>query len=83
MMGEHGVGDDGGKLAAFCNFHRLVINGTLYEHRVYHKGSWVSTELERTSNQIDRIAITNRFTGYLQALNELGTVTMTSVLFSS
>lgn len=49
------------------NFHRLVIDGTLFEHRPWHKLSW--DYRLGTCDQIGHIAISSRFrmVGYLRA----------------
>lgn len=52
------------KVVDLCKFHRLVISSTLFEHRAYHKVSWISTKRLRTFNQIDHIAISNRYTSW-------------------
>lgn len=46
-----------GKFVNFCSFHRLVIRGTLFEHRTCHKVSWISTDEHRRSNHIDYFTI--------------------------
>lgn len=53
--------DNGGRFVNFCNFHRLVINRTLFEDRTYHNVSLVSIDRYYTSNQIDHFAISSGF----------------------
>lgn len=65
LIEQYGLGDrsdNGRSFVDFCNFHNLVIRGILFEHRAYHKVSWISSGL--SSNQIGRLGICSRFKSY-------------------
>ena len=62
-MGREGVGernDNGRRFADMCLENRLVIGGTIFQHKTIHKLSWISPD-GRTSNQIDHIAINQKW----------------------
>jgi len=45
VMGNHGCGDlndNGERLSDFCLENRLIIGGTLFPHKTFHKLTWVS-----------------------------------------
>ena len=67
VMGMHGIGarpDNGESFVDFCSTNHLVIGGTIFRYKLWHKVSWTSPS-ERTSNQIDNFAISRRFVGCL------------------
>lgn len=53
-------GNNDNGVGGFCSFHHLAICGTMFEHRIHYKASWVSTDRYRTSNQIAHFAISSR-----------------------
>ena len=62
-MGQEGVGernDNGQRFADLCLENGLVIGGTIFQHKTIHKLTWVSPD-GRTSNQIDHIAINQKW----------------------
>ena len=66
-MGRQGLGDandNGDRLITFCQENRLVIGGTIFEHKNIHKVTCCSPD-GHTQNQIDRIIINNRWRGCL------------------
>lgn len=42
--------NEGEKFIDFCSCCRLVIGGTLFKFKAFHKVSWVSPDRQRTSN---------------------------------
>ena len=67
-MGRHGLGEmneNGEMLADFCSTNSLVIGGTIFSHRKYHKDTWVSPD-KLTKNQIDHIMVKQRYKSSLQ-----------------
>ena len=67
-MGTQGLGvanDNGDRLTSFCQENKLVIGGTIFEHKNIHKVTWCSPD-GHTQNQIDHIIINNRWRGSLQ-----------------
>ena len=61
-MGRQGLGvanGNGDRLTSFCQENKLVIGGTIFEHKNIHKVSWCSPD-GHTQNQIDHIIINNR-----------------------
>lgn len=64
VMGTHGLGtrnDNGERFVEFCNARRMVIGGTLFQHKDCHKVTWRSSDQYGTANQIDHFAISRRF----------------------
>lgn len=62
-MREHSLGDinnSGDRLTSFCQETRLVIGGTIFEHKNTHKLTWTSPD-GITKKQIDHIIINNRW----------------------
>lgn len=55
-----GSNDNTDRFAVFCSFHRLIIVGTMFESKTSQKANWVSTDRQRTSNQINYIAVCSR-----------------------
>ena len=58
IMGRHGLGErneNGQLFVDFCARHDLVIGGTIFPHKDYHKVTWVSPD-HKTGNQIDHVA---------------------------
>ena len=67
-MGPNGIGEmneNGEIFADFCAVNSLVIGGTLFPHKNCHKVTWVSPN-GVTENQIDHIAISQRWRSSLQ-----------------
>ena len=67
-MGRQRLGDandNGDRLITFCQENRLVIGGTIFEHKNIHKVTWCSPD-GHTQNQIDHIIINKRWRGCLQ-----------------
>ncbi|CAG2214705.1 Craniofacial development protein 2 [Mytilus edulis] len=67
-MGPNGIGEmneNGEIFADFCAVNSLVIIGTLFPHKNCHKVTWVSPN-GVTENQIDHIAISQRWRSSLQ-----------------
>lgn len=63
VMGQHRLGqmnENGERLANVCAFNKLVIGGTLFQHKRIHKATWVSPD-QTTENQIDPICINKKF----------------------
>nr|CAI5849927.1 unnamed protein product [Callosobruchus analis] len=63
IMGRHGVGtrnENGRLLVELCLENNLVIGGTLFPHREYHKITWISPD-KTTENQIDHIMISKKW----------------------
>ncbi|XP_014774830.1 craniofacial development protein 2-like [Octopus bimaculoides] len=59
IMGKHGLGSmnaNGQLFANFCANNKLVIGGTLFPHKDFHKATWISPDL-KTQNQIDHICL--------------------------
>ena len=68
IMGKHGLGDindNGERLTSFCQENRLVIGGTIFQHKNIHKQTWTSPD-GKTKNQIDHIIINSRWRSSLQ-----------------
>ncbi|VDO51213.1 unnamed protein product [Schistosoma margrebowiei] len=45
IMGLHGLGErneNGEKFANLCDFNKLVIGGTIFQHKRIHKTTWTS-----------------------------------------
>ena len=67
-MGKHGLGtrnENGDKFVELCVENDLIIGGTLFQHKTIHKETWTSPD-GRTKNQIDHIAINQRWRTALQ-----------------
>ena len=67
-MGRHGLGEmneNGEMLVDFCSTNSLVIRGTIFSHRKYHKATWVSLD-KLTENQIDYVMVRQRYRSSLQ-----------------
>ena len=56
--------DNENRLTTFCQENRLVIGGTIFEHKNIHRVTWCSPD-GHTQNQIDHIIINNRWRGSL------------------
>ena len=68
VMGRNGLGvmnENGELLTDFCAVNELTIGGTLFPHRRCHKATWVSPD-HQTENQIDHIAVRQRWRSSLQ-----------------
>uniref|UniRef100_A0A0L8G0E8 Endonuclease/exonuclease/phosphatase domain-containing protein n=1 Tax=Octopus bimaculoides TaxID=37653 RepID=A0A0L8G0E8_OCTBM len=59
------MNENGELLADFCAGNELTIGGTLFPHRRCHKTTWVSPD-QQTENQIDHIALRQRWRSSLQ-----------------
>jgi len=62
-MGRHEIGNmnvNGKLFSELCASHDLIIGGTVFPHKTYHKVSWVSPD-NITENEIHHIAISRRF----------------------
>ena len=58
-IGRHGIGnqnDNGLRFATFCITNNLIIGGTMFEHNLSEKYTWLSPD-STTRNQIDHICI--------------------------
>ena len=67
-MGRQGLGEmneNGEMLADFCSTNSLVIGGTVFSHRKYHKATWVSLD-KLTKNQIDHVMVRQSYRTSLQ-----------------
>ena len=67
-MGRHGLGkmnENGEMPAYFCSTNSLVIGGTIFSHRKYHKATWVFPD-KLTENQIDHVMVRQRYRSSLQ-----------------
>ncbi|VDP09402.1 unnamed protein product [Schistosoma margrebowiei] len=63
IMGRHGLGqrnENGERFANLCAFNKLVIGGTIFQHKRIHKATWISPD-HTTENQIDHICINKQF----------------------
>ena len=68
IMGHHGIGetnDNGDRFADVCVLSNLVIGGSVSQHKMIHKETWVSPDLS-TENQIDHVCIGRNFRRSLQ-----------------
>ena len=59
------MNENGEMLADFCSTNSLVIGGTIFLHRKYHKATWVSSD-KLTKNQIDHVMVRQRYRSSLQ-----------------
>ena len=62
-MGREGLGEvnnNGQRFKDICSENGLVIGGSLFQHKEFHKTTWISPD-KRTSNQIDHIAINKKW----------------------
>ena len=60
-IGRHGIGnqnDNGLRFTTFCTTNNLIIGGTIFEHNLSEKYTWLSPDW-MTRNQIDHICISN------------------------
>ena len=67
IMGKHGYGirnDNGERFIDFCNANDLVVGGTLFPHKCWHRITWM-TPGGRYKKQIDHFAMSRRFRGCL------------------
>ena len=48
--------ENGERLTDLCDVNNLIIGGTILEHRMIHKETWISP-YGRTKNQIDNISV--------------------------
>ena len=63
VMGRHGIGSmnkNGQLFSELCSSCELIIRGTVFPHKTCHKVSWAYPD-NITENQIDHIAISERF----------------------
>lgn len=75
VMGRHGLGrmnENGRRLAELCVKYDLVIGGTLFPHKVFHKYTWTKrpglAQLSQVlvQNQIDHIAVSRKWRSSLE-----------------
>ena len=67
-MGTQGIGemnDNGERFTNWCATNNLVIGGTVFQHKMIHKTTWISPD-HLTENQIDHICIAKKFRRSLQ-----------------
>ena len=72
-MGKEGMGernDNGQRFADLCLENGLVIGGTIFQHKSIHKLTWISPD-GRTRNQIDHIAINQKWRGSMMDVKTL------------
>jgi len=63
VMGRHGEGEmnnNGERFVNFCEENRMVIGGSVFQHKKIHKLTWTSPD-GRTQTQIDHIAINTKW----------------------
>ncbi|VDP26305.1 unnamed protein product [Schistosoma margrebowiei] len=63
IMGQHGLderNENEERFANLCVFNKLVIGGTIFQHKRIHKATWISPD-HTTENQIDHIYINKKF----------------------
>ena len=68
VMGKHGCGklnENGERLINICLNNKLVIGGTIFQHRDIHKLTWKSPD-GKTVNQIDHVLINERWRSSLK-----------------
>ena len=68
VMGRNSLGimsENGELFADFGAKNELTIGGTLFQHRCYHKATWVSPD-HQTENQIDHITVCQCWRSSLQ-----------------
>ena len=68
VMGIHGMGtmnENGTLFADLCAQNKLVIGGSVFQHKKIHQATWVSPD-NITENQIDHLCISKRFRRSLQ-----------------
>ena len=68
VMGMQGIGemnDNGERFTNLCATNNLVIGGTVFQHKMIHKTTWISPD-HLTENQIDHICIAKKFRRSLQ-----------------
>ncbi len=67
-MGTQGLGimnEKGERFADMCSTNKLVIGGSIFQHKRIHKATWVSPD-HVTENQIDHFCISKKFRRSLQ-----------------
>jgi len=67
VMGRHGIGnmnENGELFSELCASWDLIIGGTVFPHKTWHKVSWVSPD-NITENQIGHIAVSKMFRRFL------------------
>ena len=71
-MGRYGLGEqneNGERFVGFCVENNLTIGGTMFQHKNIHKATWISPD-KNTTNQIDHLAINNK---WRSSLNDVRT----------
>ena len=65
VVGSHGNGvrnDNGTRFVYLCHRNALLIGGTIFPHKVVHKGTWRSPD-GHTVNQFDTTNVSQAHTG--------------------
>ena len=64
ILGEHSLhevsNDNGLRVATLASQYNLVVGGTLFPHKVKHKGTWLSPD-GNTTHQIDHVLVKRKF----------------------
>lgn len=50
--------ENGERLTDLCDVNNLIIGGTVFEHRMIHKETWISLD-GRTNNLIDHVLVSS------------------------
>ncbi|VDO60844.1 unnamed protein product [Schistosoma margrebowiei] len=58
ILGERNESEE--RFANLCACNKLVIGGTIFQHKRIHEATWISTD-HTTENQIDHICINKKF----------------------
>ena len=72
-IGREGMGErngNGQRFAELCMENGMVIGGTVFQHKDIHKLTWISPD-GRTRNQIDHIAINQKWRGSMTDVRAL------------
>ena len=73
VMGQQGLGivnENGELFLDMCAFSRMVIGGSIFQHKRIHKATWVSPD-HKTENQIDHVCVNQKFRRSLQDVRVL------------
>ena len=72
-IGRHGIGnqnDNGLRLTTFCTTNNLIIGGTMFEHNLSEKYTWLSLN-SVTRNQIDHSCINKHWKSSLHGVKSI------------